>query len=65
MVFVLQINYHDDGPYLLVHESSLKDLNRRIAAAGEPSVTFDYFRPSIEVGGADIPPFDEVIEPNS
>jgi len=58
---LLQLIYHDDGPFLMTTESSLSDLAERLAALNvDPPVTMDYFRPSITVQGQTLP-FDEVI----
>jgi len=54
-----QLAFHDDGPFLLTTESSLRNLTGRLADVGaDPPVTMQYFRPSITVNG-NSSPFDE------
>lgn len=57
---LLQLVYHDDGPFLLTAESSLTELRQRLGDVNTESVTtMETFRPSIVIDG-DTVPFDEV-----
>lgn len=55
-----QLVFHDDGPFLLVTQSSFDDLSRRLFERDVTEhVTLEHFRPTITISG-DSPPFDEV-----
>lgn len=43
--------FADAHPLLIVAESSLAELNRRLVAAGEPAIPMNRFRPNIVLGG--------------
>ena len=56
----LQLVFHDDGPFLLVTQSSFDDLSRRLVERDVTDhVTLEHFRPTITISGQS-PPFDEV-----
>lgn len=49
--------FADGYPVLVIGESSLAELNERMAAFGEPALPMNRFRPNVVVGG--LPPFTE------
>jgi len=56
----LQLVFHDDGPFLLVTQSSFDDLSRRLVERDVTDhVTLEHFRPTITISDQS-PPFDEV-----
>ena len=60
MALTLQLKFHDDGPFLLITQSSFDDLSTRLVERNViDHVTLEHFRPNITVSG-DTPPFDEV-----
>ena len=60
MLVCLQMVFQDDGPFLLVTQSSFDDLSRRLTERDvRDHVTLEHFRPTITISGPS-PPFDEV-----
>jgi len=56
----LQMLFQDDGPFLLITQSSFDDLSRRLVDRDvREHVTLEHFRPTITISGHS-PPFDEV-----
>ncbi|MGJ7908651.1 MOSC domain-containing protein [Actinopolyspora sp. H202] len=47
--------YADSCPLLLLSESTLEELNTRLAAGGEPGLPMDRFRPNIVISGWQCP----------
>jgi uncharacterized protein YcbX len=54
-----QTAFADGYPVLLATDSSLNELNRRLAARGSSPVTMDRFRPNLVVTGTPLEPFAE------
>ena len=55
IVCFLQTTFSDIGPYMILSEASVEDLNTRL----EKKVTMLRFRPNIAITGCS--PYDEVI----
>jgi len=56
----LQLVFQDEGPFLLITQSSFDDLCRRLVERDVTEhVTLEHFRPTITISGQS-PPFDEV-----
>lgn len=52
-----RVSFADGYPLLVISESSLEELNRRLRASGEAPVPMDRFRPNLVVSG--VPAHDE------
>jgi len=57
-----EVSFADGFPLLVASTASLAELNRRLAAAGEPAVTMQRFRPNLVLDGLEQPHDEDLID---